>query len=131
MNRFYLAFIICCGLELAGCASIIQPGPDAASEMVAQVSRIPASEAQIPHGCYTKIYVPARYAVNTRGKLILRSTTQFEIEPGSDMNRWNHVRNPAIYLETRKLIEPDHFTLHPVPCPGGSAADTITTASVN
>ena len=57
--------------------------------------------------CYNKEYVPARVLVNTRGKRVRGEFHEWEISP----TKWNRVREPAVYIQTRKTIEPDHFTL--------------------
>ena len=62
--------------------------------------------------CYDRVYVPAAVAVNTRGKLVRSEGRGWEI--GGD--RWDYVRSPAVYIETRRLIEADHYTLVKRPC---------------
>jgi hypothetical protein len=32
---------------------------------------------------------------------------EWEIHP----TKWNRVREPAVYIQTRRTIEPDHYTL--------------------
>ena len=57
--------------------------------------------------CYDRVYVPARVQVNTRGKLVKRASRGWEI--GGD--RWDYVRYPGTYIQTRRTVEPDHYTL--------------------
>ncbi len=64
-------------------------------------------------GCYVKEYVPAKVLVNTRGRLVAKEATYWEVSG----DRWNRVRSPAVYLETRRIIEADHYKLVPVACP--------------
>lgn len=67
--------------------------------------------------CFDVDYVPALYAVNTRGKLVRapyvdRSYVIVEQVGGKAV----FTRQPAVYLETRKLLEPDHYTMRPAGC---------------
>ena len=57
--------------------------------------------------CYDRQYVPARVRVNTRGRLVRGASRGWEIAG----ERWDHVRYPGTYIQTRRTIEPDHFTL--------------------
>jgi len=57
--------------------------------------------------CYNKEYVPARVLVNTRGRRGRGEYHEWEIHP----TKWNRVREPAVYIQTRRTIEPDHYTL--------------------
>lgn len=63
--------------------------------------------------CYVREYVPAKVLVNTRGRLVAKETTVWEISG----DRWNRVRSPAVYMETRRVVAPDHYKLVPVACP--------------
>ncbi len=75
-------------------------------------------DADLPrHSCYRVEYVPALYLVNTRGKLVQpeRYVWRGDIVDGA---RVHHERIPAVYLQTRVLLEPDHYTLVRVPCQG-------------
>ncbi len=63
--------------------------------------------------CYSKEYVPARVRVNTRGKLV-RGTREYW-QTGD--TAWNVVRDPSVFIETRTVVEPDHYTLVPTSCP--------------
>jgi hypothetical protein len=63
--------------------------------------------------CYNKVYVEATIAVNTRGRLVSPERHAWE-ETADKMRR---VREPAVYLERRRVIEPDHYTLAEIPCP--------------
>lgn len=60
--------------------------------------------------CYNKVYVPAKVLVNTRGIRVKGESESWVV--GGD--QWLRVRNPAVYIQTRKTLEADHFTL--VPC---------------
>lgn len=64
--------------------------------------------------CYNRVYVPSKVLVNTRGKLVRRYSQSWEIAGAS----WNYVRNPATFIQTRRVIEPDHYTLVTTGCPG-------------
>jgi len=63
--------------------------------------------------CYTKVYVPAVVQVNTRGKLVRPATRSWEISG----DRWDYVRDAAVYIQTRRIVEPDHYTLVSSACP--------------
>lgn len=63
--------------------------------------------------CYNKEYVPAKVLVNTRGKLVAKESVAWEVSSAA----WNKVRSPAVYIETRKVVEPDHYKLVAVGCP--------------
>ncbi len=62
--------------------------------------------------CYNKVYVPATVEVNTRGRLVRGEGRGWEI--GGD--RWDYVRSPAVYIEHRHVVSPDHYTLVERPC---------------
>jgi len=57
--------------------------------------------------CYDRVYVPAKIAVNTRGKLVRPYSQSWEVSGDS----WNYVRNVPVYIQTRRVVEPDHYTL--------------------
>lgn len=63
--------------------------------------------------CYTKVYVPATYVVNSRGKLVQRASKGWVISG----DRWDKMRYPAVYIETSRMVEPDHYKLVPTGCP--------------
>lgn len=63
--------------------------------------------------CYNKVYVPAKVMVNTRGVRVRAQGTAWEVSG----DRWNYVRNPAVYISTRRTVEPDHYTLEASGCP--------------
>jgi len=78
----------------------------------AHAGRYLVSEAQNNVlACYDKVYVPATVEYNTRGILVQNTSVDWEI--GGD--RWLKVRHPAVYIETRRIVESDHYKL--VPCP--------------
>lgn len=60
--------------------------------------------------CYDKVYVPATVEYNTRGILVQHPSVDWDV--GGD--RWLRVRHPAVYIETRRVLEADHYKL--VPC---------------
>jgi hypothetical protein len=57
--------------------------------------------------CYDRVYVPATVKVNTRGRLVRRSSTSWVT---SD-TRWDLMRAPAVYIQTSRTVEADHYTL--------------------
>ena len=57
--------------------------------------------------CYNRVYVPARVLVNTRGSLVRGENIGWVTSP----DRWDRVRTPATYIQTRRTVEADHFTL--------------------
>jgi hypothetical protein len=75
-------------------------------------------DGELPrHSCYRVRYVPALYLVNTRGKLVRSEQTVLEGEL-ADGSRVIRRRVPATYLETRVLLEADHYSLSRIPCRG-------------
>ncbi len=62
--------------------------------------------------CYDRVYVPAKVMVNTRGRLVKSAATGWE----TSATRWDRVRYPATYVETRRTVEPDHYTLRQRGC---------------
>jgi hypothetical protein len=62
--------------------------------------------------CYIVNYVPATYLVNTRGKLV-KGERRVWVGEIADGNTIYHRRVPATYLETRTLVEADHYSLSP------------------
>ncbi len=62
--------------------------------------------------CYDKVYVPATVEVNTRGKLVRAESRGWETSP----DRWDYVRSPAVYIQSRRTVSPDHYTLVARPC---------------
>lgn len=62
--------------------------------------------------CYNKVYVPAKVLVNTRGRKVRGEGTAWEVAG----DRWNYVRNPAVFIETRTTVESDHYTLQVAAC---------------
>ncbi len=65
--------------------------------------------------CYLVQYVPALYQVNTRGKKVKGESTSWhgDYADGAVIIKR---RNPAVYLQTRKLLEADHYSLVPQSC---------------
>ena len=75
--------------------------------MPARRRRGPWSSTRPEAARYNKEYVPARVLVNTRGRRVRGEYHEWEIHP----TKWNRVREPAVYIQTRRTIEPDHYTL--------------------
>ena len=63
-------------------------------------------------GCYRQEYVPATIHVNTRGKKLHPERVVWRHD-GDVIRR---VRLPAVYLQTRRVVERDHFTRVRVDC---------------
>jgi hypothetical protein len=63
--------------------------------------------------CYNKVYVPAVVQVNTRGRLVRAPSNAWEVAG----DKWDYVRNPGVYIQTRRTVEPDHYTLVSSGCP--------------
>ncbi len=63
--------------------------------------------------CYNKVYVPAKILVNTRGKLVKAGGHAWDISG----DRWDYVREIPVFIETRRVSEPDHYTLVSTGCP--------------
>ena len=67
--------------------------------------------------CYDIDYVPATVLINTRGALVRgasvsRNFAIIENIGGVAVD----TLNPAIYLEKRRLVEPDHYTMRSASC---------------
>lgn len=62
--------------------------------------------------CYVVEYVQATYLVNTRGKLV-KPERKVWVGEIADGNKIYHRRVPATYLQSRTLLEKDHYTLKP------------------
>lgn len=62
--------------------------------------------------CYVVHYIPATYLVDTRGILVSGESREWvgDIEDG---NKIYHRRVPATYIESRRLLEADHYSLTP------------------
>lgn len=60
--------------------------------------------------CYQQVYVPATVLYNSRGVLVKRESVSWVVTG----DRWEKVRAPAVYFETSRTLEPDHYKL--VPC---------------
>ncbi len=63
--------------------------------------------------CYERQYVPATVQVDTKGIPVRGETTGWETRG----NKWNQVRDAAVYIQTRTTISEDHYTLVPKSCP--------------
>ncbi|HEX2019288.1 MAG TPA: hypothetical protein VGO17_10160 [Aurantimonas sp.] len=62
--------------------------------------------------CYLVEYVPSLYQYNTRGKLVTGESRTWvgDITEGAIISKR---RNPSVYIQTKKLVEKDHYTLVP------------------
>ena len=67
--------------------------------------------------CYAIDYVPALYQVNSRGKLMrargVRRDYAIVDQVGGTAS---FTTVPAVYMESRRLVEPDHYTMRPTAC---------------
>jgi hypothetical protein len=66
--------------------------------------------------CYVKAFVPAKVHVNTEGKLVRPQKQQWVVSTVGTVEKWTLVTLPAIYVETRNVVEAAHYTLRPVDC---------------
>ncbi len=57
--------------------------------------------------CYNRVYVPAKVLVNTKGIPVRGESQAWQITG----EQWVKIRNPAVYIQTRKTLEQDHYTL--------------------
>lgn len=90
-------------------AALLAVGAGAAS---AEVYTVREAQSRFV-ACYERVYVPATIEVNTRGELVREQSEGWETAG----NHWNRVRNPAVYIQTRRVIESDHYTLVRKSCP--------------
>lgn len=81
-----------------------------ARETYVDDSRLPASK------CYVKTLVPAKVYVNTEGQLVRPQRQQWVVRKIGDVEQWELVTLPAVYVETRQVVEPAHYTLQRVSC---------------
>ncbi|HDZ73332.1 MAG TPA: hypothetical protein ENH55_11290 [Aurantimonas coralicida] len=60
--------------------------------------------------CYLVEYIPSTYIFNTKGKKVSGESRSWvgNIADGAVIIKR---RNPAVYIQTRKLLEQDHYTL--------------------
>ena len=63
--------------------------------------------------CYERVHVPATIEINTRGELVRAESEEWQTRGA----HWNRVRNPSVYIQTRRTIETDHYTLVRKSCP--------------
>ena len=64
--------------------------------------------------CYYVEHVPATYKVNTKGVLVQGESAGWSaIAPGT---KAVHSTSPAVYIQTKKMIEADHYSLVPADC---------------
>lgn len=66
--------------------------------------------------CYVKAFVPAKVHVNTEGRLVRPQKKQWVVSTVGTVEKWTLVTVPAVYVETRKVVEAAHYTLRPVDC---------------
>ncbi|MGX1308501.1 hypothetical protein AB7M35_003259 [Amorphus suaedae] len=66
--------------------------------------------------CYVKAFVPAKVHVNTEGQLVRPQTQQWVVSTVGTVEKWTLVTEPAVYVETREVVEAAHYTLRPVDC---------------
>lgn len=66
--------------------------------------------------CYVKTFVPAKVRVNTEGRLVRPQKKQWVVRKVGTIEKWELVTQPAIYVETREIVDPAHYTLRPVAC---------------
>ena len=68
--------------------------------------------------CFVIDYVPQLVRVDTRGRLVQREgrSTTYNIVHNVGGTAVIQ-RNPAIFMERRTVIEQDHYTMRPAPCP--------------
>ena len=66
---------------------------------------------------YCKHYILETDLVNTRGILVQRGSVGWvtTVTPVGEV--WERVRTPPVYIQTRRVLEPDHYSLVPGPCP--------------
>lgn len=65
--------------------------------------------------CFTVKHIPATVQVNTKGTLVQGETNSVvgSYTPGGTVI---FRQNPAVYIETRKVLEQDHISLVPTSC---------------
>jgi hypothetical protein len=66
--------------------------------------------------CYVKAFVPAKVHVNTEGQLVRPQKQQWVVTTVGTVEKWTLVTQPAVYVETREVVEAAHYTLRPVDC---------------
>ena len=76
-------------------------------------------------GCYTRVYVPAVVAVNTRGRLVRPGGRHWSIDVADD--NWDLLRDAPVYMQSVKVVDPDHYTLISKNCATGLPADPLAT----
>ncbi|MDQ0316940.1 hypothetical protein [Amorphus orientalis] len=66
--------------------------------------------------CYVKAFVPAKVRVNTEGRLVRPAKKQWVVRKVGAVEQWELVTQPAVYVETREVVEQAHYTLRRVAC---------------
>jgi hypothetical protein len=66
--------------------------------------------------CYAVEYIPRTVQENTRGRLMRGESTAW-VGGVSDGSVIRHQRNPALYQTTTRIVEEEHYTMRPAPCP--------------
>lgn len=101
-------------IEKAPLAFAVAVVISAASSFSAQ-ARIVQEEYQPQNDtCYTVNYRQQIDAVNTRGRLARREYHELEFNPARGVAR--SVYTPPVFIETRRVVEPEHYSLSPVRC---------------
>jgi len=76
-------------------------------------------------GCFNRVYVPARLEINTRGALVRPGGKHWNVDTADE--NWTLLRDPPVFVQTAKVVDPDHYTLVPKNCnTGGPVYDPVT-----
>jgi hypothetical protein len=72
--------------------------------------------------CFAVTYRQQVEQINTRGKLVRPPSPTFSYTPparvpGGPTGLVIQGLDPALYLETRRVVEPEHYSMAPTPCP--------------
>lgn len=108
--------LVCSVLAVAGLI-----GGIGSAQARTEIRREPVDRRE---ACFQQIYVPAKVQYNSRGTLLRRERRDWEVRPGTAdgpgaeaATIYARIRRPAIYIETRRVIEKDHFMLRRIDCP--------------
>jgi hypothetical protein len=69
--------------------------------------------------CWQPTYRPERVVVNTRGRLVrpparsMAYDLNYQASGGLVRNSYH----PGVYVETQRVVEPEHYSLSPTACP--------------
>jgi len=72
--------------------------------------------------CYVKTFVPAKVRVNTEGQLVRPAKKTWVVTKVGAQEQWTLVSEPAVYIETREVVEAAHYTLRRVSCDSAPVA---------